>query len=167
MRLLKRACVLSLLASPAVATIPWAAAAAENGAHPNGKSVFMDARCYACHGQYGNGTVGPRLRENRFVGLPDYVVGQILVGRGVMPSFAESLDDQQIAAVATYIRTSWGNNFGAVSASQVADIRQKVKLNPPPGQPHLPPDVKQPPQAPVAPLKPMPPGQAQPPASPH
>jgi mono/diheme cytochrome c family protein len=98
----------------------------------------MQARCFACHGGYGFGGAGPRFRENRLIALGDYVVGQILIGRGIMPSFADTLSDDQIAAVATYIRNSWGNKFGEVKPDQVAQLRQKVKLNPP-NQPHLPP----------------------------
>jgi mono/diheme cytochrome c family protein len=103
-----------------------------------GEEVYMQARCFACHGGYGFGAAGPRFRQNRMIGLGDYVVGQILIGRGIMPSFADSLSDQQIAAVATYIRTSWGNEFEAVKPSDVAHVRQQVKLRPP-DQPHLPP----------------------------
>jgi mono/diheme cytochrome c family protein len=53
------------------------------------------------------------------------VVNQILQGspeRG-MPPFAPTLNDQQIAAVATYIRNSWGNDFGAIGADFVAQAR--------------------------------------------
>lgn len=110
-----------------------------------GHEIYMAARCFACHGEMGYGGVGPRFRENRFIGMNDYVVGQILIGRGVMPSFANALDDQQIAAVATYIRNSWGNNFGSVNPDEVSRVRQEIKLSPPQGRPHLPPESRQPP----------------------
>ena len=42
-----------------------------------------------------------------------------------MPSFAHKLSNEQIAAVATYIRTSWGNKFGPVSAGDVAKAREQ------------------------------------------
>ncbi|HZT26345.1 MAG TPA: cytochrome c [Pseudolabrys sp.] len=127
----------------------------------SGHQVYMAARCFACHGEMGFGGVGPRFRQNRFVGMRDYVVGQILIGRGVMPSFAETLNNQQIAAVATYIRNSWGNDFGPVKASEVEHVRQEIKLKPPQG-PHLPPESQQPPGAPVPPGSNSP-GQALPP----
>jgi mono/diheme cytochrome c family protein len=39
-----------------------------------------------------------------------------------MPPFPQ-LDDTQLAAVATYIRNSWGNSFGGVSPEEVTAIR--------------------------------------------
>lgn len=139
--------------------------AAHPAGAPSGAQVYMQARCFACHGEYGYGGAGPRFRENRFVGLTDYVVGQILVGRGIMPSFANTLDNEQIAAVASYVRTSWGNKFGPVKPQQVAQVRQQVQLQPPAG-PHLSPDRgHQPSHVPAPPSGPKPPGQALPPES--
>jgi hypothetical protein len=123
----------------------------------------MQARCFACHGEYGFGGVGPRFRENRFLGMSDYVVGQILIGRGVMPSFADALTDQQIAEVASYIRNSWGNQFGAVKPQEVAKVRNDIRLHPPQGRPHLPPPSQETNVGPTPPQKPLPPGQATPP----
>jgi hypothetical protein len=92
------------------------------------------------------------------------VVGQILVWRRVMPSFAKTLNNDQIAAVATYIRNSWGNSFGPVDAQQVLATREKMQLEPHPGgQPELPPVTQQPEGAPVPPFSPLPPGQPLPP----
>jgi mono/diheme cytochrome c family protein len=55
--------------------------------------------------------------------------GQVTVnGRtynGVMPGFAGSLNDDQISQTLTYIRSSWGNNNGAVSAGVVKEERAK------------------------------------------
>jgi len=48
-----------------------------------------------------------------------------------MPAFRERLSDQQIADIVTFVRASWGNRGGAVSARQVSDLRGK----PPVGQP--------------------------------
>jgi mono/diheme cytochrome c family protein len=103
-----------------------------------GEQVYMHARCFACHGQFGFGGAGPRFRENRFLGLTDYVVGQILVGRDIMPPYGQTLSDDQVAAVATYVRNSWGNQFGAVQPQQVSSIRKAVTAHPPQGRPHLP-----------------------------
>lgn len=128
-----------------------------------GRHVFMQARCFACHGEYGFGGVGPRFRENRFLGMSDYVIGQILIGRGVMPSFAKALDDKQIAQVASYIRNSWGNQFGAVKPDEVAKVRQAIQLHPPQGRPHLPPVDEQSNAKAMPPNKSLPSGQATPP----
>ena len=40
-----------------------------------------------------------------------------------MPYFRQLLSDQQIADALTFIRSSWGNNAGAVQAGEVARIR--------------------------------------------
>lgn len=134
-----------------------------NSEHQAGAHVYMNARCFACHGEYGFGGVGPRFREDRFLGVTDYVVAQILIGRGVMPSFAEALNDQQIAAVATYIRTSWGNNFGHVKPAEVAKVRKQIRVHPPRG-PHVSANGNQPPGASTPPHTPKPPGNALPPS---
>jgi mono/diheme cytochrome c family protein len=43
-----------------------------------------------------------------------------------MPSFAWQLNDEQIAAVATYVRNHWSNPAPAVSASEVAKQRSSL-----------------------------------------
>jgi len=43
-----------------------------------------------------------------------------------MPSFAWQLNDEQIAAVATYVRNHWGNPAPAVSSSDVAKLRSRL-----------------------------------------
>jgi mono/diheme cytochrome c family protein len=40
-----------------------------------------------------------------------------------MPPFAHRLSDDEVAAVVTYIRTSWGNRGEAVSARQANELR--------------------------------------------
>ena len=40
-----------------------------------------------------------------------------------MPPFAQSLSDDEVAAVVTYIRVSWGNHGAAVSASEANALR--------------------------------------------
>ena len=52
----------------------------------------------------------PRFRNDKLLAADQYVIGQILIGRGIMPAFAHKLNDEQIAAVATYVRNSWGND---------------------------------------------------------
>jgi mono/diheme cytochrome c family protein len=125
------------------------------------ETIFMNARCFACHGQDGYGGVGPRFRQDHFLALTDYVIGQILIGRSVMPSFAEALSDQQIADVATYIRNNWGNQFGGVQPQEVANVRNELKVKPQQG-PHVSSNEK-PPGVPAPPPSGNPPGQPLPP----
>lgn len=91
----------------------------------SGAETYMRSGCFACHGEMGYGGAGPRFRDDKLLAADQYVVGQILLGRGIMPSFANKLTDQQIAAVATYIRNSWGNDFGPISAEEVAKGRKQ------------------------------------------
>ena len=94
-----------------------------------GASLYMD-HCSACHQAKGRGMPGifPPLAGNGAV--IDRDPGNVLqaVLRGIpmqdgyvpMPSFASQLDDQEIADVANYVRTSWGN--GAVANATAADV---------------------------------------------
>jgi mono/diheme cytochrome c family protein len=105
----------------------WAAPVrAQSEAGDDGERIFVQNSCFVCHGQQGFGGLGPSFRNDPFLTLSDHVVGQIMLGRGVMPPFGHKLDDKQIAAVASYIRNSWGNHFGAIKPEQVAQIRREL-----------------------------------------
>jgi mono/diheme cytochrome c family protein len=105
---------------------PAALAQAQSGREESGEKLFMQNNCFVCHGQQGFGGIGPSFRNDPFLLLTDYVAGQILLGRGVMPPFGTKLDDNQIAAVASYVRNSWGNHFGDVKPEEVAQVRRMV-----------------------------------------
>jgi mono/diheme cytochrome c family protein len=76
-------------------------------------------QCGACHQKNGEGIPGtvPALAHNDAVTAaePSNVVMAMLEGFpaqgswGAMGSFAQSLTDEQIADVANYVRTAWGN----------------------------------------------------------
>src|SRR4030042_126215 len=75
-----------------------------------GQEIFGD-NCAACHRLTGAGLPGtfPALNGNPFVVAdPKPVIATILNGRkgqlGQMPTWKDKLDDQQLAAVVTYIR---------------------------------------------------------------
>ena len=44
-----------------------------------------------------------------------------------MPAFSRELSDQQIAAVLTYARNTWGRPASAVSADDVAKAREELQ----------------------------------------
>lgn len=92
-----------------------------------GAEIYKQSGCVVCHGGLGTGGFGPKLAGDPMIAISQFVIAQILIGRGQMPSFGDKLSDQQIAAVAQYIRTSWGNDFGPVSPDQVADTRNLMK----------------------------------------
>src|SRR5699024_5133872 len=87
-----------------------------------GGRIYEQQGCAGCHGREGNGGVGPALAGDPALRNHQYVITQILYGGGGMPAFGEELSDQQIADVATFIRTSWGNQFGPLLANEV--VRQ-------------------------------------------
>jgi cytochrome c6 len=100
--------------------------AAQAGAQSvDGKSLFAK-NCAACHQASGAGIPGafPALKGNKFVqGDSGAVISTVLKGRGGMPTFATSLDDDKLALVLSYVRQSWGNQAAPVSAEQVGAVR--------------------------------------------
>jgi len=96
-----------------------------------GQKVY-ESTCIDCHRRSGEGLpdVFPALKQNPFVmGDPTPVIQTILEGRkgkiGTMPSWQNKFSDQQIAAVATFIRNNWGNKAEAVAPEMVAKNRKK------------------------------------------
>lgn len=85
-----------------------------------GEGLFR-VNCRQCHGS--RGTAGVPLKENERLADPFYVTGTILTGPGYMTGFADHLDDGRIAAIASFVRNSWGNDYGAVIPQDVADMR--------------------------------------------
>lgn len=78
--------------------------------------------CTQCHGPQGQGMVGPPLRQN--LQNARGLVRAVIQGSNNMPPLGETMSDQELAAVATYVRNSWGNSFGAVTEQQVAEFRR-------------------------------------------
>lgn len=85
---------------------------------------LYDRNCAGCHGTDGQGGAGDRLVGSPLVATVGGTINQILQGspeRG-MPPFAR-LSDREIAAIGTYIRNSWGHDFGAIQPEVVAQSR--------------------------------------------
>ena len=96
-----------------------------------GQEVFEDS-CAQCHRTNGEGLPAtfPALNKNAFVvGDPKPVIATVLKGRkgslGQMPTWKDKLDDQQIAAVVTYIRQAWSNRAAPVTPAMVAATKGK------------------------------------------
>lgn len=85
-----------------------------------GEGLYIK-NCRQCHGT--NGSSGVPLAGNHRISDPNHVVHVIINGPRYMPAFGGFLSDDEIAAVATYVLTSWGNEFGAVTADDVANWR--------------------------------------------
>lgn len=98
---------------------------AEPAAQAAGAQVFADS-CAACHQAKGEGVKGafPALAGNAFVqGDAKALASTVLQGRGGMPSFSGDLNDDQLAQVLSFIRSSWGNKADAVTPDVVAAAR--------------------------------------------
>nr|WP_245969786.1 cytochrome c [Calidithermus roseus] len=80
--------------------------------------------CAGCHQPDGKGMPGtfPALAGNQNIKDKTFHISTVLKGRGAMPAFAR-LSDRELAAVLTYERVSWGNDYGAISEAEVKAAR--------------------------------------------
>jgi mono/diheme cytochrome c family protein len=101
-----------------------------------GRAVYTTcAICHQANGQGISGSFSPMAGSEIVLGAPEIPVAIILHGirgpitvrgqeyRGMMLALGGSFDDVQIAAVATYIRSQWGNSAPAVTPELVAKVR--------------------------------------------
>lgn len=89
---------------------------------PDGAAIYT-AKCASCHKADGKGGGSfPALAGNKDTNAkdPTAVIAIMLHGKGLMPKYQGKLSNAEIAAVLTYIRSSWGNNAPAVAEADVA-----------------------------------------------
>lgn len=106
-----------------------------------GAQIYLDS-CAACHATSGKGAVGtfPALAGNPTVLAPDpsSLIRVVLGGAALpgthtrpsrlgMPGFDWRYTDQEVAQLATLLRTSWGNSATPVTTAQVAAVRADLK----------------------------------------
>jgi mono/diheme cytochrome c family protein len=121
--------------SPAPAPLP-----ASDRQMQVGEAIFVDT-CSACHTRAGTGIehLFPKLAGNVITTQDDPAsLIRIIIAGGraaatdarptspAMPSLGYRLSDEQIAAVVTYVRNSWGNAALPVSADTVRALRNRV-----------------------------------------
>jgi len=114
--------------------------AASDGVMKMGAAIYAD-ECSACHTPKGTGIpeLFPSLAGAPSVQQADPASILRVVLRGTrsvatdgaptapgMPAFGWLLTDEQVAAVATYIRQAWGNSAPPVSTSEVATARRTL-----------------------------------------
>jgi mono/diheme cytochrome c family protein len=105
-----------------------------------GEAIFVD-QCSACHRMNGQAVAGyfPPLPGNANAQQADPTTVTRIILRGArsqptdarptplsMPAYDWKLNDAEIAAVATYVRNSWGNRAPTVTAAQVQAVRRKT-----------------------------------------
>lgn len=128
-RFARTAAVLALIASPA-------AAGAQDGMSPAHASLeglmaegapIYRSQCARCHGRNGEGQRqghdgAPRLSGNFAHLSVREITVRIIRGGAYMPPFHD-ITDREIAAIATYIRNSFGNSHGIATEEEVAGNR--------------------------------------------
>jgi len=95
---------------------------AQDAAQTQGMELY-EQECALCHQENGAGNppTFPALAGNENLGDLELVVGNIHEGRGNMPPFP-TLEPEEIAAVVTYLRSSWGNDMPPIEEEEVASI---------------------------------------------
>ncbi|KHG64509.1 cytochrome C [Thermus sp. 2.9] len=80
-----------------------------------GKAIY-EAYCTACHQANGQGMppAFPALAGNPNLQDAQMILNVVKNGRGAMPAVGANFSEEELVAVATYIRNSFGNNFGPV-----------------------------------------------------
>jgi mono/diheme cytochrome c family protein len=109
-----------------------------------GGAIYRD-QCSACHGLDGHGVplLFPSIAESSMVRSDDPSTLIRIVLRGArsvataaeptapgMPSYGWQLDDDQMAAVLSYVRNTWGAAASALSAKDVARARSQLASRP-------------------------------------
>ncbi len=105
-------------------------------AKPTGEDIYKK-NCVACHQGNGEGVPGafPPLAKSDYLADKEKTISQVIKGSsgeitvngktftGTMP--AQQLNDDEVAAVLTYVYGNLGNSGGAVTPAEVKAIRDK------------------------------------------
>ena len=135
---------LARLAVPAVFVLSaLTATAPAQSATPSGAEIYT-ANCVSCHQADGKGlpNTAPALKDNPIVAGDPSVLIEILLkgpaavlpeerpkfGANTMDSFYYKLTDEDVAAVLTYVRQTFGKDVKspAVDVKAVAAAREKI-----------------------------------------
>ena len=114
------------------------------------KSLYT-RHCANCHGDEGLGEPGqfPPLAKSTWLKekSAEEAIDVLLLGmsgevkvngktyNGFMQGYAEKLDDAEVAMIATYVNTRWGNKGASITSTQVAARRGAKGLAPKPAGP--------------------------------
>ncbi|MEK7948047.1 cytochrome c [Pigmentiphaga sp. YJ18] len=127
---------------PAVGTDTASVSGAASPALMSAGGKLYEQHCAQCHGADGQGRspAWPPLAGNISVvaASSDNAVHMVLSGGFApatagnpqphgMPPFGQLLGDQDVAAVVSFIRQSWGNQASAVSLPEVRRVREAVR----------------------------------------
>lgn len=105
-----------------------------------GKAVYENV-CALCHNPDGNGKPNqapPFVGSEWVLGSPNRMIRIPLAGLSgplqvkgqtwtlAMPAMGAALSDDDLAAVLSYIRQSWGNKASAITAAQVKAVKAEI-----------------------------------------
>jgi len=92
-----------------------------------GQQLYQD-NCVLCHKDSGEGDppMFSALSGNDQLADPVRIVRNIHQGMGTMPPFPD-LTAEQIAALATYVRNAWANDFGNVPIEEAAAVLEGLE----------------------------------------
>ena len=102
--------------------------AAERARFAAGEQQYL-ATCAGCHQIGGTGLAGVAkslIGSQWAVGGPQRLIRIVLHGKEgemLMPPVGGSMTDDQVAAVLTYVRRSWGNTALPIAPEDVRDVR--------------------------------------------
>ncbi len=115
--------------------------AAQGSSSVDGEQLYL-SRCMSCHQVDGNGISGvfPPLNEIDWVtgdkgrliritldgAVGEYEIGGVIYS-GAMPPWKSFLNDQEMAALLTYIRNAWDNDASRVTEDEVRLVREASK----------------------------------------
>ncbi|MEO5814724.1 MAG: cytochrome c [Gemmatimonadaceae bacterium] len=129
--------VVSAASAASAQAAPKKGAATKSAAAADGSKVFATT-CVVCHQLDGAGKeqLYPPLAGSEWVQGDENKLIRIILGgltgpvevagetfNSAMPGWGPVLDDKDIAAVATYIRSSWGNKAAPITTAKVTSIR--------------------------------------------
>ena len=112
----------AITASPGQGDTPGSAQARNKAV--DGAKIYKQI-CAACHMPNASGSGGgaiPALAKNKKLADAAYPIAILMQGKGAMPPMDDMLNPAQIAAVITYVRSNFGNNYRQ-SVSE-ADVRR-------------------------------------------
>lgn len=91
-----------------------------------GEGVYS-RMCASCHGADGDQALADRVDiiagNARTVNNASRLIRRVMHGGSYMPSFGAALSDFELAAVTTFVRNSWGHEFGIITEEEVAEFR--------------------------------------------
>lgn len=128
--------------SASVSAVPGNSQIAEvapKGPGPDGAALYA-RHCAACHQATGQGIPGvfPPLDQSEYVvGDPNHLVAIVNYGllgpitvngaayNSAMAALGTQMNDEELAAVASYVRGAWTNKASAIDKSVIAEVRAK------------------------------------------